>query len=317
MRSAFVLGAGYGTRLRPLTDNLPKPLVPVFNKALIEYVLDGLIARGFERFAINTHYLAERWKEKFGVFDGKSEYRGCEVFLFYERELLDTGGGLKNIESFIQNDGLLVWNGDVLCDASLEGLVGRHEEAGFAVTLGLRRGGGPLSVSFDSAEGVVRDIRGCLGRRGDVECLFAGIYAVRPEVLRWIPPGRPYSIVTALVEMLRAGFQIGGVILEDGLWSDLGTVESYLEAHHFIKEKGYRLGYALREPLRFLPKGMGWREGWGGFVSIGDGSIVEEEVFLEDTVVWPGSCIRSGSRLRRCVVVGGKEVRGVHEREVL
>lgn len=315
MRSAFVLAAGLGTRLRPITEFAPKPLVPLFNKPLVEFALDALYAQGIRRFAINTHHLPERWRERFGLFDGQTSYRGCEVRLFYEPVLLDTGGGLKNIEPFLRweggsLEGVLVFNSDVLCDADLQGLLRWHSEGGFAATLGLRSSGGPQSVNFDEELGEVLDIRGLVGRGGGKPCVFAGIYAVEPEVLEWIPRGQPFSIITAFVEMLRAGRKIGGFLLEDGIWKDLGTFESYLEAHRILQKSDFRLRYDFAYPLQPLPDGWSWRKEWRGFVSIGKGAVVEEGVILEDTVVFDDAIIRQGSRLERCVVLPGSEVRG-------
>src|SRR5438270_4612541 len=91
---AFVLAAGRGTRLRPLTDDLPKPLIPIFQKPLITFALDHLIAAGVQSFVINTHKMPERFAEYFG--DGK--YAGHSVKLVHEPDLLETGGGIKNAE---------------------------------------------------------------------------------------------------------------------------------------------------------------------------------------------------------------------------
>src|SRR5213596_3564093 len=89
---AFVLGAGLGTRLRPLTDDLPKPLAPIFQKPLITFALDHLIDIGVSTFVINTHKLPESFQN----FFGKNAYRGCSTTLVHEPELLETGGGIKN-----------------------------------------------------------------------------------------------------------------------------------------------------------------------------------------------------------------------------
>src|SRR5205823_7783143 len=91
---AFVLAAGRGTRLRPLTEDLPKPLIPIFQKPLITFALDHLIAAGVTEFVINTHRLPERFGEVFG----NGNYRGHRVTLVHEPDLLETGGGIKNAE---------------------------------------------------------------------------------------------------------------------------------------------------------------------------------------------------------------------------
>ncbi|PYI82767.1 MAG: hypothetical protein DMF09_13700, partial [Verrucomicrobia bacterium] len=94
---AFVLGAGLGLRLRPLTDDLPKPLIPIFQKPLITFALDHLIQLGISRFIINTHKLPE----SFQGFFGANRYEDCSVTLVHEPELLETGGGIKNVETHL------------------------------------------------------------------------------------------------------------------------------------------------------------------------------------------------------------------------
>src|SRR5690242_12726955 len=94
---AFVLGAGLGTRLRPLTDDLPKPLVPIFQKPLITFAFDHLIAFGIEKFIVNTHHLPERFAETFL----ENSYREIPITFVHEPVRLETGGGIKNIESLL------------------------------------------------------------------------------------------------------------------------------------------------------------------------------------------------------------------------
>src|ERR1700686_3498568 len=97
---AFVLGAGLGTRLRPLTDDLPKPLVPIFQKPLITFAFDHLIESGIERFIVNTHRLPESFEQ---AFLGNN-YAGRRLRFVNEPVLLDTGGGVKNVQSLLGND---------------------------------------------------------------------------------------------------------------------------------------------------------------------------------------------------------------------
>src|SRR3954469_8725101 len=90
---AFVLGAGLGTRLKPLTDDLPKPLVPIFQKPLITFAFDHLIASGVQEFIVNTHHLPERFAETFP----ETHYRGIPITFVHEAIRLETGGGIKNV----------------------------------------------------------------------------------------------------------------------------------------------------------------------------------------------------------------------------
>ena len=119
IKKAFLLGAGLGTRLRPLTDILPKPLIPVFNRPLIEYAFDQCLAVGIEEFAVNTHHLPRKWLEAFP----DQSYQGLPLKFFHETVLLETGGGLKNIEDWTEGQPILVYNGDILTTLNLGGLL--------------------------------------------------------------------------------------------------------------------------------------------------------------------------------------------------
>src|SRR3954464_3598395 len=116
---AFVLAAGLGMRLRPLTEDLPKPLIPIFQKPLITFALDHLIAAGVESFVINTHHRPEPFRELFA----ESDFRGCPVKLVHEPEILGTGGGIKNAEPFLGDDLFISYSGDILTDVELQTLV--------------------------------------------------------------------------------------------------------------------------------------------------------------------------------------------------
>src|ERR671923_1458242 len=107
IKQAFVLAAGLGTRLRPLTEDLPKPLIPIFQKPLITFALDHLINAGVNRFVINTH----RHPELFQSFFATQEYAGFPVKLVHEPDLLETGGGIKNFATFLGKKPLIAYNG--------------------------------------------------------------------------------------------------------------------------------------------------------------------------------------------------------------
>src|SRR5206468_9430680 len=119
VRKAFVLGAGLGTRLRPFTNVVPKPLLPIFGKPLITFALDHLCQAGIEKFWVNSHRLTEKFSEQFP----NREYNGIPLELVHEPDLLETGGGIKNLEHQIGDEPFIVYSEDVLTDLSLERLV--------------------------------------------------------------------------------------------------------------------------------------------------------------------------------------------------
>lgn len=228
-KTAFLLGAGLGTRLRPLTENCPKPLLPLGGRPMIFYAMDALLAAGTERFIINTHHAAHVYGETFP----RGDYRGAPVTLVHEPTLLDTGGGLKNIESRLAPDdeNLLVYNGDILAAPNLAALADAHARSRALATLILRmdaRG----NVNFDDATGTVCDLRDRLGNAGTRRCRFTGIYVVSRAFFNEIPSGKIESVVEAFLRVIaRGNGEIRGVSDDDSPWRDLGTPSEYAAAN--------------------------------------------------------------------------------------
>jgi aminoglycoside/choline kinase family phosphotransferase len=236
IRTAFILGAGLGTRLRPLTENLPKPLLPVGGRPLITYAMDHCLSIGVERFIVNTHHCAEAYDK---AFPGGSR-RGAPILFRHEPVLLDTAGGLKNIDDLLEEAGtILVYNGDILSDLPLSQLVAAHAAGGREVTLALRSDGPIRNVCLD-ARGVTCDFRGLLGNPGVRRCLFTGIYIVEKRFLRRLTPGKVESVVPVFAEMIReAPGSVGSVVIDGGNWEDVGDMPAYER----IKAGGPRLRY--------------------------------------------------------------------------
>jgi mannose-1-phosphate guanylyltransferase len=223
-KTAFILGAGLGTRLRPLTEECPKPLLPVGGRPLITYVMDHLIGIRIERFIINTHHCPEAYRKQFPQLS----WRGVPLTLRHEPVLLDTGGGLKNIEDLLDGDeALLCYNGDVFADFSLEKLIAAHEEYRPEVTLMLRSTGPLLNVNLNG-QNEVCDLRNTLGNPGVQSCLFTGIYAVETSCLRYLTPGRIESIVPVFLRMIvDSPGSVRGTIMDEGNWYDIGSIKAY------------------------------------------------------------------------------------------
>lgn len=231
INTAFILGAGLGTRLRPLTENVPKPLLEIGGHPIITYAMEHLRAVGIKRFIINTHHCAEKYA---GVFP-ENNWKGIPIVFRHEPVLLDTAGGIKNIEDLITEDErIIVYNGDVITNMPIELLIRKHFELNTSVTLALRSTGPLLNVSVDK-EGFVCDMRHVLKNEGVKSCLFAGIYIVEKSFLKRLTAGKIESVVFPLVEMIKENqHSIGAVVIDDGFWYDVGTVEEYEK----LKRKG-------------------------------------------------------------------------------
>jgi len=290
---AFILGAGLGTRLRPLTDLRPKPLVPVFHKPMVSHAFEACIAAGISRFAVNTHHLEAEWKQF-------TAPKGIAVDFFHEPVLLDTGGGLKNIEPWIAGRPTLIHNGDILTTLPLQNLIAAHHASGRMVTLALRRHGPPPHIALDATGTRVEDIRSMLGRAAGTHG-FTGIYCVNPEFLTLLPAHEVASVIPAFLECVKLG-ELGAAVLDEGLWLDLGDRESYLRAHHELSFAPGVHPDAIIHPEAIITKSV-----------VGPGARIDAGVCLAGCVVWPGAHVRARADLSDCIVAtdAGGSHRGV------
>jgi NDP-sugar pyrophosphorylase family protein len=292
---AFVLGAGLGTRLRPLTLHCPKPLIPVVNRPLIAWAFDHLIGAGVKRFVVNTHWRADVYAKAFP----EPTYRGCPISFRHESpEVLETAGGLKNAEDLLGGEPFIVYNGDTLTTLPLDAALRVHRNAGNEVTLVLRSAGGPLQVALDESTGRIADIGRRVASAHEPRFLFTGVYIVEPAFLARIPAATKISVIPLFCDMIRAGERLGGVVIDDGDWFDLGSREKYLEVHAAL---------AAREPRGpwIDPAARVAHARISGASAVGAGARVGEGAILEDCVLWPGAEVAAGSRLSRCIVIGG------------
>ncbi len=295
VHQAFILGAGLGTRLRPLTDRLPKPLVPLFHRPLAAWTLDACARAGIRRFAINTHHLPEAWDD----FTALPENRERDITLFHEPVLLETGGGLANIAPWIEDKPLLVHNGDIFSTLPLEKLIAAHEASGLPVTLALRSEGAEKRVALDDSLSRVTDLRHALGRAPGTH-VFSGIYCVNPDFFGLLPHGEIISIIPAFLELAKEG-KLGAIMLDDGVWLDLGDRDVYLQAHRELD-----LGPAIHPEARIAS---------GASVEnsvIGPGAVVASGAVIRDSVLWPGTHASSDAVLDRCIVCSPSVVSGNH-----
>ena len=264
----MVLAAGLGTRLRPLTDVLPKPLVPVGDRAALDHVVARLRTAGVERIVVNAHHLAGPVEVHAAAMPG--------VSVSVEAELLGTAGGIQRAAALLGEGDVVVWNGDILADVDVAALVGAHRDAATLVVQPLPAGQG--SVGVDAQGRIVRlrtERFGEEARGGQ----FLGIQVIGAALRARLPPSG------GLVEDLYVPAMARGETLRarwfEGPWSDIGTIASYLEANvAWLEARGERAWV-----------GPGARVGAGVVLErsvVGAGAIVEGTGVLAGCVVWPG-----------------------------
>ena len=241
LKTALILCAGYGTRLRPLTDKLPKPLLPVRGKPAIFAVMDKLRAAGVDDFLINVHHLPEKFAEIFELPPdsfkrgrlAKTHYCGSSVRLVFEPQILDTGGAVKNILPFIDTSKpLVVHNGDIYFDCPADEFLSAAQEnvsdAACAATLCLRSGGNMPNVGVDLL-GNVCDMRFALAAPYEKIAQYAGFFVLNPLIFDRFRRAKTakFSVVDIFLDALRAGERIAGFFADGGEWADIGTRAEY------------------------------------------------------------------------------------------
>jgi len=290
MTQAFILGAGLGTRLKPLTDRLPKPLVPLFHRPLAAWTLDACKYAGASRFAVNTHHLPAAW-ENFG--------EGEDITLFHEPVLLETGGGLKNIEGWMADEPLLVHNGDIFSTLPLKELVAAHHASGLPVTLAVRSVGDARHIALNHIGDRVVDIREKLGR-ADGTHVFTGIYCINKVFLDLLEKDQIVSVIPAFLKLAEEG-KLGAVVIDDGVWLDLGERKSYLEAHQTLHLAEPIHPDATIDPTAVIENSV-----------VGPGAVIGAGAKIVDSVIWPGGEVLPGASLKGCIVCTGNPIGGEH-----
>ncbi len=294
---AFVLGAGLGTRLRPLTEALPKPLIPLWHRPLITYAFDHLRTQaGVSQFIVNTHWHPEAYAAAFP--DGS--WQGVPITFRHEPVLLETAGGLANIADLLPRDrSFWVYNGDILATLPLAPALERHLASDDVATLILRRRGAERVVTFDETTGRVRDVRNLLGTDLPPTHQFTGLYLCRPEFLEFLTPGKIESTRQTFLDIINAHGRLGGVVVDEGEWLDLGDRASYLAAHRRLAEEASFAATPSRDPRH------------RGVCALAAEADIAPDAGLEDCVVWSGGRVAAGAKLTRCIVRTGHTASGI------
>ena len=335
---AFLLSSGPGTRLRPLTEAIPKPLVPIFHKPLLTFALDHLLSLGIDEIGINTRYLWESFYNEFQVnSEGVSpsycnilnsiprsnvticgtdplvdfgNYEGHRLHFFKEPTFLDTGGSLRNARHFLEQGTFLIHNGDILTNISLDGLLQDHRDSGAIATLLLREQGGALNVCYDEKSNRVIDIRGNFSNPEHPLFLYCGIAVVEPTLFNFIAPAGPVSLIDALLSAMKAGHHVGGFVTRSGFWSDIGTPESYLQTHFEIAKASWKFHYPLRGPAAEIwPQAIhptatiAPSANLGGTVVVGAQARIEENANVSNSVILPKAIVKPNTTISHGIVL--------------
>ena len=316
------MAGGEGTRLRPLTSNAPKPMIPVTNRPMMEHVIGLLRQHGFDEIVVTVAFMANAIRTYFG--DG-AEF-GVRMVYATEETPLGTAGSVRNAMDVL-DERFLVISGDVLTDIDLTSVIKVHEERGALASIALKAMENPLEFGI-----VITREDGSIERFlekptwGQVfsDTINTGIYVLEPEIFDYIPAGRPVDFSEEVFPALLAeGKPLFGHTVE-GYWEDVGALDAYLAAHRDVLDAKVALdvpGFPLGEGV-WLGEGAEVHPSAKivGPAVIGDYTVVEAgahlgeytvlgsnvwvgpEAYLERSIVHDNTYLGGGVRLRGCVV---------------
>ena len=330
---AVILAGGEGTRLRPLTLSVPKPVVPVVDRPFLRHQLDLLARVGIQEIVFSVAYQPERVQAVFG--DGTS--LGRRIHYAVEETPLGTGGAVKNAESHL-DDTTVVFNGDVLTDVDLPAVVRAHRESGAKATLVLTPVPNPAAYGLVETDSSGR-VQSFIEKPSDpsqitTDTINAGIYVLDTATLALMPAGENHSIERAFFPALLRRGDLVRAWIHRGYWIDIGTPEKYLQVHRDI------LGGRFPVQLEGTPRGGGWvhpearvdeRAELEGHYYIGPGCQVEAGAhvgpdavltgdvtvaagaWVRDSVVWKGSTLAESASVEGSLLAARVQV-GRHAR---
>lgn len=294
---AVIMAGGAGSRLRPLTSNQPKPMVPLANRPLMEHIVLLLKRQGITDIVVTVQFLASMVRQYFG--DGAD--LGVSLTYATEETPLGTAGSVKNAEEALRGDTpILVVSGDALTDIDLEAALTFHREKQALVTIVLHRQPNPLEYGI-----VVTDEDGRIERFlekpgwGQVftDTVNTGIYVLDPRIFEEIPTGRPYDFSKELFpKLLRRGEPMYGYVA-DGYWTDVGTIEAYRQAQADALDGKVAIelpGFEISDGVRV-----------GSGVEIDPGARLDAPVLIGDHVrIGPGAQLRDHTVIGDNVEIG-------------
>ncbi len=314
---AMILAAGLGERLRPLTNELPKPLVPVANRPIIEYNLRLLKKYGIQEVAVNLHHLGDKIQDHLG--DGGRF--GLRITYSREPRLLGTGGGIRRLQAFFGHEAFVVINADILVDMDLMDLVVFHRAQGALATMALRPN--PDAVRYGTIhtdhEGRIREFLGKLRAQTDAlhPWMFTGVHVMEPGVFERMPKREVFCINRDVyAHWIRAGHPCYGY-LHRGYWRDLGTPADYLQANLDLLDQDHPFSCpeppggtfeqspqaSMTPPCRFGAGSVLQGDAKvGPGVTLGAGSHVGPGARVTRSVLWPGARIEAGEVVDQMIV---------------
>lgn len=293
------MAGGLGTRLRPITDNIPKSLIPVAGKPVVYYLMQAL-SKVSNDFIVTVSYKSEKVID---FFSGDA-FRSKSILYSVEKVPLGTAGGLKKVEKFV-DDSFIVGNADTIFQQDVRGMVDFHKKNGNSVTLGLTQVEDPSEYGVAKVkDGRIVEFQEKPKTNAISNLANVGVYVMEPEVFDYIEKGRVVDVAKDVLPALHEdGKRIGGFKMK-GTWIDIGRPRDLIRANVFVA------GKATKNPngSKLIGKsyiGRGVKIGKNCVledVAVYDGSLIEDNVHIRNSVVYDGSKVGDGSKVEDSIL---------------
>jgi len=290
---AMILAAGKGKRLRPLTEVLPKVLVPIANSPMLERTIELLSLHGVQEMIINAHHQSHRIADYLKGRDPS----GVRIEIRVEEKILGTGGGIKNTRDFWDERPFIAINGDILTDINLTDVYTYHQRRANLVTMVLHDVPRYNKLRIDRDMNIL-SIGSTVGEKDTLA--FTGIHVIDPEVLDYIPEDAPYNIVDCYRQLIQEKRAVRAYVATGHRWIDIGTIHSYLRANFDLlaPEK-----VAVGQDCHIHPEA-----GLNESAVIGSRCSIERGAVVQGSVLWDEVTVREGVRVFDSVVTTGAVV---------
>lgn len=309
---AMILAAGFGTRLLPLTQEKPKPLMPILGQPLLIHLLEQLKSAGVTEVVINLHHLAEKIKKEIG--SGKKI--GLKIHYSYEPKILGSGGGLKKAEPFLKDETFFLLNGDILLNIDFKKVLSFHKKKKSFATMVLRK---DKNVQQYGAIGIDQEsrIRQFLGKpnlNGITlqELMFTGVHVLEPTIFNFLPPATEFSNINRIAyPKLHMKEDIFGYPFK-GYWRECGNPKEYYQVNIELLKKSP--GFKKKIPgVKLIPPvwiGQGCQIGQGSVIGpnviLGENCRIGAKSQLSHSILWDKVKLAKNAQIKR-MILGRKE----------
>jgi len=314
IKKAMIMAAGVGSRLDPLTQDVPKPLVPIANRPMMDLLLEKLLSISVKEVIANTHYKAEKIIEKY-----KNNNLGINFNYIHEKTLSGTAGGVKKCQFFFdEGEDFLVLSADGLSNADLAAAINSHEKSGAIASLGVKKIALEEIPNFGV---VVTDDEGFVTgfqekppiQDAKSDYINTGIYIFNYKIFDYIPADTLYDFAkNVFPDLLSKDIKINTFPVDE-YWSDIGTIDQYIQSTNDFFNNLYEINHSevittsegtyITDKSYIAPSAK-----LCGFNTIGKNCIIGKNVVLKDCIIWDDVEIKDDVKLGNCIIASHSEI---------